>query len=112
MAHAHHKFRSAEARASIEQFIDQRNQRRDAFEREALAAKITLLHDLLKDVGPDEQVENSLLVFCGNVEFRRRRFHPLINPAPAFGSVDVIDLDADGRGINRASFASVLAFDL
>jgi len=44
-------------------FVDQRDQGGDAFEREALAAEITLLHDLLEDVGADEQVEDALLVF-------------------------------------------------
>ena len=45
----------------IENFVDERDEGGDAFQRKALAAEITLLHDLLEDVGADEQVENALL---------------------------------------------------
>jgi hypothetical protein len=38
------------------------------------------------------------------------RFHAVVNPLPPLGRVDVIDLHADGAGINGASFASVLPF--
>ena len=112
VTHAHHEFSGAEARAGVEKFIDQRDQRGDAFEREALAAEIALLHDLLEDVGADEQVEDALLVFFCNLETLSGRFHLLINPAAAFGSVDVVDLDADRGGVDGAGFAGVFAFDL
>jgi hypothetical protein len=112
MAHAHHKFGGAEAGAGIENFIDQRDQRGDAFERKALAAEITLLHDLLEDVGADEQVENASLIFFCDLETLRWRFHLLVNPAAAFGSVDVIDFDTDGRRVDGAGLAGVLAVDL
>ena len=46
----------------VENFVDQRNEGGDAFEREALAAEIALLHDLLEDVGAGEQVEDASLV--------------------------------------------------
>ena len=45
--------------AGVENFVDQRDERGDAFEREALAAEIALLHDLLEDVGADEQIEDA-----------------------------------------------------
>src|SRR5580658_9323376 len=112
MAHADHQFVGAQAGASVEKFIDQRDQRGDAFEGEALAAEIALLHDLLEDVGADEQIEDTLLVFFCNLETLRRRFHLLVDPAAAFGIVDVVDLDADGRGVDGAGFTGVLAFDL
>ena len=109
MAHAHHQFDCAASRAGVENFIDQRDERGDAFEREALAAEVTLLHDLLEDVGADEQVEDALLVFFW---LEPAGFHLLVDPAAAFGSVDVVDFDADGAGIDGAGFAGVLAFDL
>ena len=112
MAHAHDEFRGAEPRAGIEKFIDQRDQRGNAFEREAFAAKVTLLHNLLEDIGADEQVENARLVFFCDLETLSRRFHLLVNPAAAFGRVDVVDFDADRRGVNGAGFARVFAFDL
>ena len=67
--------------AAVENFIDQRDQGGDAFEREALAAEIALLHDLLEDVGASQQVEDALLVFL-----RRLGFHVLVDPAAALGA--------------------------
>ncbi len=68
MAHAHDEFDGAEAGGGVENFVDQRDEGGDAFEREALAAEIALLHDLLEDVGADEQVEDALLVFFCDLE--------------------------------------------
>src|SRR5579872_1564382 len=112
MAHAHDELDRAQTRAGIENFIDERNERGDPFEREALAAQITLLHHLLEHIGPGEQIENSLLVFFCNLEIPR--FHAVINPAAALGRVEVIDLDPDRAGVNRAGFAGVftLSFKL
>src|ERR1700691_4110829 len=112
MAHAHYQFNGTEERARIEKFIHQRNQRGNAFEREALAAETRLLHDLLEDIGADEQVENALLIFFCDLETLRWRFHALINPATAFGRINVVDFNADGRGVDSARLASVLAIDL
>ena len=86
MAHAHDQFDGAEAGGCVENFVDQRDEGGDAFEREALAAEITLLHDLLENVGADEQVENALLDFFCNFETLRWRFHLLVNPAAALGA--------------------------
>ena len=91
MAHTHHQFRGSEAGTGIEEFIDQRNERGDAFERKPLAAEIALLHDLLEHIGADQQVEDARLIFR-----LRFGFHALVDPTPALGSVDVIDLYADG----------------
>ena len=95
MAHAHDEFDGAALGCGVEDFVDQRDERGDAFEREAFAAEIALLHDLLEDVGADEQVENALLVLFCNLE-TCDGFHLLVNPAAAFGGVDVVDFDADG----------------
>ncbi len=70
------------------------------------------MHDLLEDVGADQQVEDALLVFFCNLKTLRRRFHLLVDPAAAFGIVDVVDFYADGGGVDGAGFASVLAFEL
>jgi hypothetical protein len=48
-----------------------------------------------------------LLVFLG-----RLGFHLLVDPAAAFGGVDVVDFDADGRGVDGAGFAGVLTIAL
>ena len=49
------------------------------------------------------------IFFC-NLEALRRRFHALVDPAAALGRVDVVDLDADGAGVDGAGLAGVLAF--
>src|SRR5258706_2043948 len=107
VANAHYELTGAKTGTRIEKFIHQRNQRGDAFEREALTAEVSLLHDLLEDVGTDEQVENALLVFL-----RRIGFHLLVNPTATFGGIDVVDLDTDGAGVDSAGFARVFAFQL
>ncbi len=107
MAHAHDQFDRAALGSGVENFVDQRDERGDTFEREALAAEIALLHDLLEDVGADEQVEDALLVLFCNLECVG--FHLLVDPAATFGGVDVVDLDADGAGVDGAGFAGVFA---
>src|SRR5579863_5132688 len=93
--------------SSVENFVDQRDERSHAFEREALAAEIALLHDLFEDFGASEQVENALLQVWR--DFEVTRLHAFENPAAAFGRVDVVDFDADGAGVDGAGFAGVLA---
>src|SRR6201997_4480034 len=63
VTHAHNQFNRAALCSRIENLVDQRDQGGYAFERKAFASQITLLHDLLEDVGADEQVEDALLVF-------------------------------------------------
>ena len=46
----------------FENFIKQRDQRSDTFERKALAAQIPLLQDLFEDLGTNQQIEIALLV--------------------------------------------------
>ena len=38
--------------------------------------------------------------------------HAIPDPAAALGSVNVVNLDADGGGVDGAGFAGVFAFDL
>ena len=110
MAHPHDEFDGAEAGAGVENFIDQRDECGDAFERKALAAKIALLHDLLENVGANEQIEYAVLgFFCNLVS---TRFHALVDPAAALRAVDVVDFNADGGGVDGAGFARVLVVDL
>src|SRR5260370_39246599 len=112
MAHSHHEFDGAEAGTGFEKLIYQRYQRVDAFEREALAAEVALLHDLLEDIGANQQIKNPLLVFFRHLGIGSRRFHLLVNPTAALGRVDVIDFDSDGGGVNSAGFAGILAINL
>src|SRR5258706_10310224 len=106
VAHAHYELTGAKTGTRIEKFIHQWNQRGDAFEREALTAEVSLLHDLLEDVGAEEQIENALLVLL-----RRIGLHLLVDPAATFGGIDVVDLDTDGAGIDSAGFAGIFALE-
>ena len=107
VTHAHDELDRPALDRGVEDFVDQRNQRSRAFEREALAAQIALLHDLLEDVGANEQVQDALLVFL-----RRIGLHALENPAAALGRVDVIDFDTDGARIDGSGCTGVFAFPL
>src|SRR5579872_210418 len=104
VAHAHDKLDCTQPRTGVENFIDQRDQGRDSLEREALAAEITLLHDVLKDVSTDEEIENPLLIFL-----RRLRLHAFEDPTPPLGSVEVVDLNADGARVDVAGLVGVFA---
>lgn len=104
MAHAHDQFNRTQPRAGVENFIDQRDECGDSFEREALAAEIPLLHYLLEDVSADEEIEDSLLIFLG-----RLRFHAVEDPTPPLGSVKVVDLYADGARVDVTGLVGVLA---
>src|SRR5579863_6921271 len=46
------------------------------------------------------------------VFLRRFGLHLLVDPAAAFGIVDMVDLDADSAGVNGAGFAGVFALAL
>src|SRR5580704_12562325 len=107
MTHPHHKLSCAKAGTGFEKFVHERDERGDAFEGEAFAAEIALLHDLLEYVGADQEIENPMLVFCW-----RFRFHALIDPAAPFGGINVVDLDADGRRIDGARFARIFTLNL
>ena len=107
MAHAHHQFDRAVLRRAFENFIDQWNQRGDAFERKPLGAQISLLQDQLKKIGADQKVERAFLIDLG-----LRAFQPLLNPAAALGIGDVRELCADGSAIYAAGFLRELAVDL
>ncbi len=96
MTHPHDEFDRAALRAHLENFVDQRDEGGDSFERKTFAAEVALLHDLLKDIGANQELENAGLVFFCNLEPLRLRFHALVDPAPAIGSVNVVNLNADG----------------
>ena len=62
MAHRHHRFLRALLGGAVQHRIQERDQRRDPFQRKPLCSQITLLDDLLKDVRLDQQVESALRI--------------------------------------------------
>ena len=103
MAHAHDQLDGAFLRGAVEDLVDQRNQRGYTFQREALAAEVALLHDLLENIGANQKIEDALLVFL-----RRLGLHALEHPAAAFGGVEMVDFDSDGAGVDIAGLMGVL----
>ena len=105
VAHAHHQIHRAALTGCFENFIHQGDQGGHAFERKALVAEIALLQDLLEQVGPDELVENVLLIHR-----RLGTFHTLLDPAALYRVGDVKELGADGSAINPAGLVGKFAF--
>ena len=107
MAHPHNEFDSTASRGRVQDFIHQRKQRGNTFERKTFAAQITLLQNLLEKIGTDEQIECTLLVYLFGFGF-----HALVDPVAAFRIRDVVDFHPDGAAVNRPSLASILVFNL
>ena len=99
MAHAEDEFLRAELTGGVEKLVHQGKKRRVAFEREAFVAEIARLKDLLKQFGPDQVVENALLIDGGG-----RRLHVIGEPAAALRIGNVGELDADAAAINASRF--------
>src|SRR5579884_1688873 len=62
MAHAHDGLFGAEFSSAVQQFVKKGNKSGHAFQRKALCSQIARLNHLLKNVGLDQKVENTLLV--------------------------------------------------
>ena len=99
VAHAEDEFLRAELTGGVEKLVHQGKKRRVAFEREAFVAEIARLKDLLKQFGPDQVVENALLIDGGG-----SRLHVIGEPAAALRIGNVGELDADAAAINASRF--------
>ena len=76
MAHGHDGFDRAVFAGRVENRIEQRNQRGDAFERKTFGAEIARLQNLLEKIGANQALENFVAV-----DFGCSGFHALGNPA-------------------------------
>ena len=81
--------------SSVENLVEQRNQRGDAFKGITLRANITRLQDLLEQVGADQPLENASAIDGGGV-----RFETLGNPTAARRVLEVHEVRADRPAIN------------
>src|SRR3954447_4514588 len=106
MAHAHYEFDSTLLPGCVQNLVNQRNDCRHAFEREALAAEISLLQYLLEEVRADELVEHAFLIHFGLWTFQA-----LLYPASPFGVSNVHEFSAHGPAINAAGFVGEFALD-
>ena len=99
VAHSHDGFKAAKFARGIENGIEQRNERRVAFQGKSFGAEIAILEDLLEEIRAHEALEYFFLI-----HFEFRTFDALGNPATAFGFRQVHEFHADCAAIVAASF--------
>ena len=104
VAHADQRLAQPEARAGLEHLVEQRDQRGDAFQGEALRAGVAAVQDDLEGLGPQQALEDGLPIDRG-----RRLLHPLLHPAPPPGIGDVHELDPDRAAVPGARAGGRLA---
>src|SRR5271154_1813288 len=98
VAHGQHGLFGALFGSRAQDRIEQRDQRRLAFERIALRAEVARLQYLLENVRAYEQIENSR-----TIGIRHFRFHALLHPQAALAIGDVHEFGADAAAIYAAS---------
>ena len=107
MRHSHDEFDRAALPGSVQDFIHQWEQRGHAFQRKTLGPQITLLQDLLEQVGADELVEDAFLVHGG-----LRTFHPFLYPLAPLRFGDVHEFHTDRTAVHVLRFACEFARNL
>ena len=90
VAHGDHRLVGAVLGALLDGGDEERNERRDALDREALRTDVTRLDGLFEDLGAHQLVEDPL-----PVDPCRRRLHALGDPGPPFGLGEVHELDGE-----------------
>src|SRR2546427_4000213 len=99
VAHGHDRgFRAMFARL-LEYRVEQRDQRGNAFEREALSAKVARLQNLFEKIGANQALKNFVLI-----NFTGRGFKTLGDPAAAFRLRQVHKISADRAAVDAAGF--------
>ena len=71
MAHAHHEFNCAPFPRLLQNLIDKRNESSYALEGKTFGPQISLLQNLLEEVGADQQVKNMPLLDRFGIAFMR-----------------------------------------
>ena len=104
MAHGHHGFERAVFAGGVQDGIEQRNQRGDAFERKTLGAQVARLQNLFEEVGANQALEDFFLV-----DFGRGGFETLGDPAAALRLRQVHEIGADSAAIDAARFVGGFA---
>src|SRR5260370_8523598 len=103
VAHGHDRgFRSVLA-GFVENRIEQRNQRGNAFEREALGAKIARLQNLFEKIGANQTLKDFVLI-----NWAWRSFEPLNDPAAAFRLPQMHETAANHAAVDASRFFTTL----
>ena len=104
MAHRHNAIDGPEIPGGVQNRIEQRNQRSDAFERKSLRAQIARLQNLLEKVRAHQALENFLLI-----DLQLGPLDALRNPSPPLRLRQVHEFHADVAAVDAARFFSRLA---
>ena len=94
MAHPDERLVETISSGRFEHFVEERNQRRHALEREPLGPGIPTVQDLLEQVGANEPLEHRR-----RVDVRCRLLHALRDPPAARRIGDVHELDANRAAV-------------
>src|SRR5258708_33204124 len=89
---------------SVENRVEQRDQRSDAFKRKTLGAEIARLKNLFKEVGAHQACEDYIAIGFGT-----SGFHAFGNPTAALRLQQVHEVRADGGRVNGASGVGIEA---
>jgi len=104
MAHRQQRLFGPLLGQAVEHLVEQRHQRGEPFEREALVADVAGVNRLLEHLGPDQLGDQRV-----PVDGVRRRLHPFRDPATALRVDQVVDLDRQRPAIGRAGPRGLLA---
>ena len=104
VAHGHHGIDAAKFAGGIQNGIKQGDQRRFAFEREALAAEVAALQNLFEQVGANEALED-----FRRVHLKLAAFHTLGDPSAPCGVRDVEKFSSDCAAIDAARLVGVFS---
>ena len=95
MTHGHHAFLGAVLDGHLQRFLQQRNQRGFAFQREALGSDVKRLQHLLEDVGFDQLGQDALAIH--RLGFG---FHALAHPVAPLRVGHVHEFGAHGAAVH------------
>ena len=99
MRHRKHATRHAVVRRGRKHLVQERDERRQPFQRKALRPQVPLLNDLLKDIGADQPIQHPLRL-CRRI----RALELLLDPLPLLDRRNMHELRADRAAIKPPSF--------
>ncbi len=108
MTHRQHGLLGAIARRGVQNLVQQRNQRRVAFQRVALSPDVAGMDGLLEHVCADQLVQNAAPV-DGLLPIR---LHAFLNPLPPLEIRNVHELDTDAAAVNATRGIGYIAGDI
>src|SRR6185437_3973506 len=107
MAHRDHNLNRAAFSSLIQDFVQKRDQRSNAFEREAFGSEITRLDYMFEQVRSGEQLEDVLLVHRRSIGFEA-----LLNPLSPCRIGNVHELGANRAAVTATRFVGEITLNI